>query len=468
MEENGQIWIEDLESSNGVYVNDRRIAKRTDLQTGDFVQLGQTRLVVSSEDRIAAEQTVILHSVDSSTESQLDHQRLKLVHEITTQLSGNQELEVLAEQVSTRFKEIFNQDRCYMAIFQKDGSLKTIIPSTSSESVPMSRSIVRRLFQTGESLLLSDALSDEALREEESILGLRVRSALCVPLIYHGRIYGLIYLDRSVPGAYKHEDLEFLRTIASIIAPLLENARLWSELKGHYANALETLKHAQERLIESEREAAYVRLAQAMAHEIRNPMTAIGGLARRLANSQSEALHNDKLEAILSLVERIETVMREVDDFVRFPPPQKNLTNINSLINEQLESHSIEWQKSGVHPTISLETNNLMISLDPVLFAKAVSLIFKEVLPSIPTGTTFSILVRDFLDEIEIVFGEADMSRQFFEPFSSELQRKLWSLTLFLDIAHKIISDHGGKLLFDPEARSALPIIIRLPRSVDV
>jgi K+-sensing histidine kinase KdpD len=467
-EEHEQIWIEDLGSSNGVYVNDKRIAARTVLRTGDFLQLGQTRLIISSEERKAAEQTIILHSVDVKTESELDRERLKLIHEITTQLSGNQDLEVLAQQVSTRFKEIFNQDRGYLALFQKDGSLKPLLPNASSASIPLSRSIVKRLFQTGESLLLSDALNDDELREEESILGQKIRSALCAPLIFHGRIYGLIYLDRNIPGAYDQEDLEFLRIIASIVAPLIENARLWSDLKSHYANALETLKQTQERLIETEREAAYVRLAQAMAHEIRNPLTAIGGLVRRLTKSESDASNTEKLTAILSSVERIETVMREVDDFVRFPPPKKSLARIDSIFNEQLDNHNAEWQKHDIHPALSLETSNLMISLDIDLFAKAISMIFKEIIPIVSPGSSLSILVRDVLNEIEIVFGEADERRQFFEPSAPELLRKPWSLTLFLNIAHKIISDHGGKLLFDPEAHSALPIIIRLPRTTDV
>ncbi len=60
----------------------------------------------------------------------------------------------------------------------------------------------------------------------------------------------------------------------------MENARLWSELENRYASAMETLKKTQARLIDMERTAAYVRLAQAMAHEIRNPLMVIGGLVR--------------------------------------------------------------------------------------------------------------------------------------------------------------------------------------------
>lgn len=40
----GQIWIEDLGSTNGTFVNRRQIAKPTPLQLGDVVQVGQVKL----------------------------------------------------------------------------------------------------------------------------------------------------------------------------------------------------------------------------------------------------------------------------------------------------------------------------------------------------------------------------------------------------------------------------------------
>ena len=48
---NDQIWIEDLESANGVYVNDKKITKRAVLNPGDCFQLGQTKLLVAKERR---------------------------------------------------------------------------------------------------------------------------------------------------------------------------------------------------------------------------------------------------------------------------------------------------------------------------------------------------------------------------------------------------------------------------------
>jgi len=462
-----QIWIEDLKSANGVFVNDKKIKKAL-LEPCDSVQLGQIKLLVSmEEEEDIPGQTLILHSLESKAELNLDHQRLKLIYEITSELSGNQDLTALEEKIFSRFKEIFNHDRGYIAIFQDDGSLKPIFSCPPSEAVPLSRSIVNKLFQNGESFLLEDAISEGSLKEQESVIALRIRSALCVPLIYHNQIYGLIYLDRDIPGAYKNDDLEFLRSIASILAPLLENARLWSELKNRYANTLESLRETEERLIDMERKAAYVRLAQAMAHEIRNPLTSIGGLLRRLARSEPEGL-SEKLQPIITSVERVEKVLKEVDNFVKIPLPQKKLERIDNLVQEEIENQKPEWQQKYLLPLLSINTSHLMIPVDSCLFKKALAMIFKEITFSVSQGTEIKIMIRDFRNEIEIVIGDVSNSERFCDPFSHELHSKPWSLSLFLNIAYKILSDHGGKLLLDPEGNSALPLIARIPRTVDV
>ena len=91
-------------------------------------------------------------------------------------------------------------------------------------------------------------------------------------------------------------------------------------------------------------------------------------------------------------------------------------------------------------------------------------MIFEEILSSIPQGTEFKISIQHSGNELEILIGETGKDRCCCEPFDPELQSKPWGLGLFLNMAHKIISDHGGKLLLDPEAHSAFPVLIRLPR----
>lgn len=466
LEIEGQPWIEDLESANGVYVNDRKIVEKTPIKAGDSIQLGRTRFLVVPPPGDTSEQTVILHSLDHSAEASLDHQKLKLIFELTTNLAKHQDLAALQGEILPSFRELFKQDHGCIALFAEDGSLKPLFSNTPLESLLLSRSILSRLFEKGESFVLEDALSDTALKEQESILGLHIRSALCVPLLYRNQIYGLIYLDRNIPGAYHQDDLEFLRTIASIIAPLIENARLLSELKERNANTMKTLKETQARLIDMERTAAYVRLAQAMAHEIRNPLMAIGGLIRRMVKPESPNADSAKVQAVVSSVERIESVLREVDQFVRLPAPDRRLVRIDELIREELAEYDVLWQQKSVRPLVCVTATHLTIPIDPELFKRALSFVFREILPSVSPGMELKITLADGANELAIGVGEGVARERLCELASPALEKKPWSLGLFLNLAAKLIADHGGRLLVDAQGQSPLPLLIRLPWTI--
>jgi ectoine hydroxylase-related dioxygenase (phytanoyl-CoA dioxygenase family) len=61
--------------------------------------------------------------------------------------------------------------------------------------------------------------------------------------------------------------------------------------------------------------------------------------------------------------------------------------------------------------------------------------------------------------------GEAGHRERFRDLHDTELVSGHYGSSLFLDVAHKIFTDHGGSLLLDPRSHSAFPMIIRLPRT---
>lgn len=466
LDSEGQFWIQDLESANGVYVNERRIAEKTPIKAGDSLQLGQTRFIMMPADEDLSEQTIVMRCLDPSMAANLDHKKLKLIFELTATLAEHQDLAALHGDLQPRFKELFKQDHGCIALFEKDGSLKPLLPNISLDSVLLSRSILRRLFENGESFLLEDALSEASLRDQESIVGRQVRSAMCVPLAYRQQIYGIIYLDRNIPGAYNQDDLEFLRTIAAILAPLIENARLLSELREHDADTMKVLKETQARLIDMERTAAYVRLAQAMAHEIRNPLMAIGGLIRRMVQPEPQSAESAKVQAVVRSVERIESVLREVDHFVRLPTADRKLARIDQLLQEALAEHDAFWQEKGIRPALKVTATHLMIPVDRELFKRALSLIIREILPSTSPRSELQITVADSANEVLIGVGEGVASDRWCELAHPELEKKPWSLGLFLNLAAKLVSDHGGRLLVDVQGHSPLPLVVTIPRTI--
>lgn len=296
----------------------------------------------------------------------------------------------------------------------------------------------------------------------------RIRSAMCAPLIYHNQINGLFYLDRDVPGAYSESDLELFQSIAAIIAPLIENARLWSELKKKYADTVDKLRQTEARLIDTERVAAYVHLSQAMAHEVRNPLAALGGLVRRMTRPDPQGPISEKMQTILKAVERIEAVLQEVEGFARIELPERELVRIDLLVQEVIGSYLEELGKKRISPEFAVATSHLMLPVDRQLMKKAIDAVFREILSARGRnpGDMLPITLRDADNGLEICFGQLPAKGVFRDPFDPVFRDKPWCNSLFLNIAHKILLDHGGKLLLNAAGQGVLPLILLIGRSL--
>jgi phosphoserine phosphatase RsbU/P len=119
----------------------------------------------------------------------------------------------------------------------------------------ISRSIVERTAETGESILTSDAQADSRFNLRQSIMILGLRSILCTPLKLKDKVIGVIYVDnRLQAGIFKNEDLELLNAIASTAAIAIENARLYKVAvdKGRMERELQMARRVQGSLLPDE------------------------------------------------------------------------------------------------------------------------------------------------------------------------------------------------------------------------
>ncbi len=98
---------------------------------------------------------------------------------------------------------------------------------SSGGAISLSRSIANLVIQDRQSVLTSDAQSDERFRMRESVVLQGIRSAMCVPLWNNKEVIGLIYVDTvNSTKPFGPEELRLLTLLANIAAVKLENARL--------------------------------------------------------------------------------------------------------------------------------------------------------------------------------------------------------------------------------------------------
>jgi signal transduction histidine kinase len=163
---------------------------------------------------------------------------------------------------------------------------------------------------------------------------LEVDEFACAPLMAKGKVVGLLVVDNKFNGKpITDEDLEFLSAFATQAGLAVENARVYSSLE----DANREIQRSHHRLLHQERLAALGEMAAHVVHEIRNPLVAIGGFARRLAQRLAgREPEGQYAEIIAREAERLERIAHDVRGLSRELRLTLAETDLHAVIQECL------------------------------------------------------------------------------------------------------------------------------------
>ncbi len=109
-------------------------------------------------------------------------------------------------------------------------STANVDTSTLEDAMLFSRTIVTDVVNKGKSIFSRDVIKDGVLSKSDSVMNLKIRSLMCVPLVakQNGDIIGTVYVDnRSVGNIFAKEDLTLLESFANLAGMAIENAHLY-------------------------------------------------------------------------------------------------------------------------------------------------------------------------------------------------------------------------------------------------
>lgn len=264
----------------------------------------------------------------------------------------------------------------------------------------------------------------------------------CVPVVSGKEVLGLINIYVKEGHKRKDAEEEFLTSVANNLAGIIKHHRSEHEKE-----------HLQAQLAQSEKLAALGRFTANVAHEIRNPLTAIGGFARRLEKSISgDTKEKEYTGFIISEVRRLEGILRSVLTYSRDVTPQLQEEDIGELIDHVLKMNeeacrekSIEVHKSYHH--------RRRILVDNTQLNEAVENLVLNAIESMPDGGSLTIStdkeVRGGIPYISIKIDDSgtgippEKLDLIFEPFyTTKVANK--GTGLGLSITKKFVEDHGG------------------------
>src|SRR5262249_45897055 len=133
--------------------------------------------------------------------------------------------------------EVTRADKGFLILMENNELHVKVARNLSRENIEdaverVSDSIVAKVVRTQKPLIISDALDDPEFKASESVVNLKLLSVMCVPLMYRGSLFGLIYVgnDRLV-NRFGSRSMDTLLVFAAQASLLLQNALLINELK---------------------------------------------------------------------------------------------------------------------------------------------------------------------------------------------------------------------------------------------
>ena len=312
------------------------------------------------------------------------------------------------------------------------------------------------------------------INDTEGYVGLdsgleRRKNLICVPLTKADKVVGtLTVFDKIHPEAlgdegFDNDDVRFLAVLAGQVAIAIENAKLFDNLRRSEIRIQELHRH----LLRSERLAALGELASQVAHEIRNPLTSIGGFARSIVKKMDAGAPNrDYMEIIVKETERLERILTEQLCFAKLSPPEFEDRDVNQVIGETvgLLAEKIAAKKAVM--AVDLAGDLPVLQLDADKMKQVFLNILQNALESITEGGRIDVSTKCEQHTIEIRLGNDgpaiphDMLERLFVPFATT---KAGGSGLGLAIAYEIVYEHGGSIDVTSEEGRGTVFLITLP-----
>ena len=297
-----------------------------------------------------------------------------------------------------------------------------------------------------------------------------------VPLTARGSTLGMLVADNLITGKpISDEDVQVLHDFANLASLAIGNSRLYEQQQASFeelSRANRELAESQEKLVRYERLSAIGAVAAQVAHDIRNPLTAIGGFARRLLRQGDDILHSRKyLDIIVQEVDRMEHILNDLLSFSKPPAIVTTPGDINAIVRSTLTVYMPEIKKRAITCYENLAADMPEIPLDAAHIQRVFDNIVKNAIEAINDTEAESWLTVTSGHDGDIAYVAiadtgagicADDADKIFDPFFTS---KANGSGLGLTLSAQIIQAHGGTITWHACEPRGTCFVITLPLS---
>jgi len=232
-----------------------------------------------------------------------------------------------------------------------------------------------------------------------------------------------------------------------------------------------------DRLVQSERVAAWRELARKLAHERKNPLFPLQLTVENLVRAREQnptmfdEIFRESAITLLDEISNLKNIIARFSEFSKMPQPQFQRVRMAELVDGVLRLYQPQFKSAERPVACKVEVgDSTEIAADPDLLHRALSNLVLNAIDAMPHGGTLTIRVKgtDYRLHIEVsdtgIGLTPEECSRLFTPYYTSKQH---GTGLGLAIVQAVISDHGGKITVQSEPGRGTTFAIDLPRNLD-
>jgi signal transduction histidine kinase len=247
------------------------------------------------------------------------------------------------------------------------------------------------------------------------------------------------------------------------------------QLAQSFNQMTQELVDQRERLIQSERVAAWREVARRLAHELKNPLfplqTTVENLQRASTQNpdQFEEVFRESTGILLAEIENLKTIVGRFSDFAKMPQPELGPVDLNDIVRNVVKLFEAQFCAVGrppITPELHLGENLPTIQADTTLLHRAIENLIVNAMDAMPAGGILMMRTAQNNGNVDFEISDTGVgltreeADRIFTPYYTTKQH---GTGLGLAIVQAIVADHNGRITVESEMGVGTAFHLELP-----
>jgi nitrogen fixation/metabolism regulation signal transduction histidine kinase len=239
-----------------------------------------------------------------------------------------------------------------------------------------------------------------------------------------------------------------------------------------FNNMTRQLSEQRDRLVQTERVAAWRELARRLAHELKNPLTPLQITvenmvrAKKLPKKQFDEVFKESAATLTEEIENLKTIVGRFSDFSKLPKPQVVEMDAREAVRRVVKLYGPALEEKHIELGTSISAEPLMILGDSELLHRALSNLVLNAMDAMPEGGVLTVSAVRAKEVARISVSDTgagltpEECERLFTPYYTTKQH---GTGLGLAIVQSVVADHNGTIAVESVEGGGARFVIGLP-----